>query len=80
MTNEQIVQLVVDELNRAEKKHPDWDGHRHGQSVIEEEYLEFREAVFTDKPTEAFHEVIQLAAMCVRYAKNHTPSSVRLFH
>lgn len=80
MTNEQIAKLIVEEVERAETKHPAWNGRRHGQSVIEEEYIEFRDEVFADNHDAAFTEVIQLAAMCVRYAKNHAPSSVRQFH
>lgn len=80
MTNEQVAKLVIEEIERAEAKHPKWDGHRHGQSVIEEEYIEFRDEVFADNHDAAFKEVIQLAAMCIRYAKHHAPSSVRIFH
>jgi len=80
MTNEQCVQLIAEELARAELKHPKWDGHRHGHSVIEEEYIEFRDAVFADDDEQAFKEVVQLGAVCARYIKHHAPSSVRLFH
>ena len=80
MTNEQCVKLIEDELERAETKHPRWHGTRHGHSVIEEEYIEFRNAVFADNEQEAFKEVVQLGAMCARYIKNHAPTSVRMFH
>lgn len=80
MTNEQIAKLVIEEIERAEAKHPDWLGARHGHSVIEEEYIEFRDEVFADNEEAVFSEVIQLAAMAMCYAKNHAPSSVRLFH
>lgn len=80
MTNDQCLQLIGEEVERAESKHPKWDGARHGQSVIEEEYIEFRDEVFADNHELAFKEVTQLAAMCVRYMKNHAPMSVRLFH
>jgi len=80
MTNEQSVKLIQDELDRAEAKHPKWGGVRHGHSVIEEEYIEFRDAVFADNDQEAFKEVVQLGAMCARFIKNHAPSSVRMFH
>jgi hypothetical protein len=80
MTNAHIAKLVIEELEVAEKKHPAWDGIRHGQSVIEEEYIEFRDAVFADDESAAFKEVLHLAAMCMRYAKNHAPESVRLYH
>jgi len=80
MTTEQCTKLIADELDRAEKKHPQWDGHRHGHSVIEEEYEEFKAAVFADDHEQAFKEVVQLGAMCARYIKNHAPSSVRLHH
>lgn len=80
MTNDQSVQLIKDELARAEAKHPQWDGRRHGQSVIEEEYIEFRNALFADDFDHAFAEVTQLGAMCARYIKNHAPDSVRMSH
>jgi hypothetical protein len=80
MTNDQSVKLIQDELDRAEAKHPKWDGVRHGHSVIEEEYIEFRDAVFADDTEQAFKEVVQLGAMCARFIKNHAPSSVRMFH
>jgi hypothetical protein len=80
MTNEQSVKLIQDELDRAEAKHPKWDGVRHGHSVIEEEYIEFRDAVFADDNDQAFREVVQLGAMCARYIKNHAPSSVRMYN
>ena len=34
MTNEQATKIIADELARAEKKHPQWDGIRHGHSLI----------------------------------------------
>ena len=80
MTNEQAAKLITDEVERAEAKHPKWDGIRHGHSVIEEEYTEFRDAVFADDHDQAFREAVQLGAMALRYIKHHAPSSVRLFH
>ena len=80
MTNDQVAKLIIHELELAEMKHPEWDGPRHGHSVIEEEYIEFRDAVFTDDDEQAFQEVVQLGAMCARFIKNHVPASVRHFH
>lgn len=80
MTNEQAAKLLTDEVKRAEAKHPGWDGVRHGHSVIEEEYEEFKEAVFADDLDQAFREAVQLGAMALRYIKHHAPASVRLFH
>ena len=80
MTNEQCAALLVAELERAEKKHPAWNGKRHGHSVIEEEYIEFRDALFADEHEHAFQEAIHLGAMALRYIKNEAPQSVRLFH
>ena len=80
MTNEQATKIIADELARAEKKHPQWDGIRHGHSIIEEEYSEFRDAVFADDHEAAYFEAVQLGAMAARYIKNHAPASVRLFH
>lgn len=80
MTNEQAAKLITDEVERAEAKHPKWDGIRHGHSVIEEEYEEFKGAVFADDHDQAFREAVQLGAMALRYIKNHAPASVRMFH
>lgn len=80
MTNDQSVNLIAEELSRAETKHPKWDGHRHGHSVIAEEFKEFEAAIFADDHDGAFKEAVQLGAMCARYIKHHAPSSVRLFH
>lgn len=80
MTNEQVAKLLTEEVERAETKHPRWGSIRHGHSVIEEEYDEFKQAVFADNEEEAFKECVQLGAMCIRFIKNHAPSSVRLFH
>jgi hypothetical protein len=80
MTIDQATKLIADELARAEAKHPHWDGPRHGHSVIEEEYLEFRDALFADDYDQAFKEAVHLGAMCARYIQNHAPASVRLFH
>ena len=83
MTNDQILRLIDEEVERAEKKHPLPPGGvspRHSHSVIEEEYDEFWEAIKTDDHIGAYREAVQLAATCVRYLKNHAPSSVRQFH
>lgn len=80
MTNDQVAKLITDELERAEKKHPRWDGARHGHSIIDEEFHEFEQAIFGDDADAAFEEAVQLGAMCARYIKNHAPSSIRLFH
>ena len=77
MTNDQCLDLIDQEVRRAETKHPSWNGVRHGESVIREEANEFRDAVFADEHEQAFQECVQLAAMCVRYMKHHAPSSVR---
>jgi hypothetical protein len=69
MTNDQVTKLLTDEVERAESKHPQWDGHRHGHSVIAEEFKEFESAVFADDHDGAFKEAVQLGAMCVRYIK-----------
>ena len=80
MTNEQAAKLIIHELELAEMKHPKWDGPRHGHSVIEEEYIGFRDAVFADDDEQAFQEVVQLGAMCARFIKHHAPASVRRFY
>jgi len=81
MSNEQVLKLIQIEVEKAEKKFPEsFSSIRAGHSIIEEEYEEFKNAVFADNFDSAFKEVSQLAAMCVRYMKNYAPPSVRLFH
>lgn len=73
ISKEEVFSLVSRELDRALELHPEWKGNRHGQSVIEEEYIEFRDEVFADHPEAALREVVQLAAMAVRFAMHEYP-------
>lgn len=58
---------VADELGRATVKlGPMASGHE-AVAVIEEEFMEFRQAVFWGTKAEARAEAVQLAAMAIRY-------------
>jgi len=63
---------IADELARAEAQHgPMASGHE-AVAVIEEEFMEFRSAVFwgvdqKGRPSDPRAEAVQLAAMAIRY-------------
>ncbi len=68
MTKDEALKLIGDELDRAIAKHKiGFVTNRHGHSVIEEEYIEFRDEVFADRHDSALHEVVHLGAMTARY-------------
>lgn len=62
-----IIADVLRELELASAKHPAFPSARHGHSVIEEEYVEFFEAVRHDDLNHAREEATQLCAMCIRF-------------
>lgn len=59
--------LVKDELVRASAKHGPFVSARHGHSAIEEEYDEFWDAIKADDIDHAKVELVQVAAMCIRF-------------
>ena len=61
---------VVEELLSAVKAFPDFRSRHEGIAIVEEEFLEFREAAMwphKNKGDDAYTEAKQLAAMCIRY-------------
>lgn len=74
MTDEQVIQLILIELTQARRKHPSWPENDKllGAAIIAEESGEaIRAAVqlVAESGNEAalFREVIQTAAVCVRF-------------
>lgn len=73
---------VAQELSRATEQHgPMASGHE-AVAVIEEEFLEFRSAVFwgvdqKGRPSDPRAEAIQLAAMALRYLRDCHPTKER---
>lgn len=71
---------VAQELERATTEHgPMASGHE-AVAVIEEEFLEFRSAVFwgvdqRGRPSDPRTEAVQLAAMALRYLRDCRPAS-----
>jgi hypothetical protein len=66
---------VADELRRATDKFGPFASAHEGLAVIEEEFLEFRSAVFwgvdqRGRPCDPRSEAIQLAAMALRYLRD----------
>lgn len=62
--------LAAEEINSAMSKFEPFNSPHEGLAVIEEEFLELREAVFWSKDSREAHmkeEAIQLAAMALRF-------------
>lgn len=63
-----IMAKIESELARAVNKHPGKNASRHHHyGVIAEEFREFETCVFKDFVPGGRDEVVQLAAMCVRF-------------
>ena len=61
---------VADEYFKAQKNFGEFKSRHEGVAIIEEEFLEFRQAAFwphKNKGDDAYTEAKQLAAMCLRY-------------
>jgi hypothetical protein len=67
---EDMMSAIVDEYTIATEKFGKFVSPHEGLAIIEEEFLEFREAVFwphKEHTGEARQEAIQLAAMALRF-------------
>jgi hypothetical protein len=67
-----VLDLIQDETVRASKIFSPFASRHEGLAVIEEEFLEFRSAVFwgvdsKGNPSDPVDEAIQLGAMAVRF-------------
>jgi len=64
-------QKIEEELDRAYKKHPGKSWSRHEfHSIVLEEFEEMWDDIKTDKPLDVLlKEIVQVAAMCFRYAE-----------
>ena len=78
MNNNKVMQLIMDELRRAEKLHPYWPEHIVEQgAIIAEESGEVVKAIndfYWHKAAtkaEIAKEVIQTAAMCIKIGRAH---------
>jgi hypothetical protein len=78
MINPLFTDLVAEELSEARRKHPLVFHSKHeGLAIIEEEFLEFRHEVFHGKDrTRLRLELVQLAAMCQRFAEDNDLLSI----
>ncbi len=66
---ESVLQTVVDEFMQAHGLFPEFRSRHEGVAIIEEEFLEFRDAAFwphKEETGDADEEVKQLAAMSIR--------------
>jgi len=72
---EMVLSDLADEYLNACDHFPDFRSTHEGVAIIEEEFLEFRDAAFWPHKhgdTSASEEVLQLAAMCVRFLMDVT--------
>lgn len=76
MTEQEICKQVIEEVIRAERKHPNWPGDIiHASAIVNEESGELIRAslqyVYEDGSKEDLRkEAIQTAATCIRLLKN----------
>ena len=74
-TLETILNDIADEYLNACDRFPNFKSPHEGVAIIEEEFLEFKEATFWPHKhlgTSTDEEVRQLAAMCIRYLMDIT--------
>ena len=70
-SRQELIALVEEELDAAYKKHgrEPWGRHEF-YGILKEEVDELWDAIKADRlPEEVFEELIQVAAMCLRYAE-----------
>ncbi len=73
---EDLIRLIIEELRRAEKKHPNWPLDIFAANcIIQEEAGEITKSInqfYWDRnpDIEIGKEIIQTAAMCVRFLKH----------
>ena len=76
MTEQQAIELILNELKRAEAKFPDWpDDIIHAAAIVAEEAGELTRASLNvdysgENPNELQLEAIQVGAMAIRFLKN----------
>jgi hypothetical protein len=82
-TREQIIEMVVNELNRANTKYPTFNSTWEAFGVIYEEFDELKDEIREQKRgdyigTPMITETVQLAAMCLKLLESlpfHTTRS-----
>ena len=67
MDLDEVIDCVRGELHEATERHGQFASAHEGLAVIEEEFLELREAVFWGKKGNMREEAVQVAAMAVRF-------------
>lgn len=69
LTVNEVIKLCVEELERANKKHPLFHCRHHGYAVIKEELDELWNEIKERNPnnTSLQHECIQTMTMCLKF-------------
>ncbi|HDZ13568.1 hypothetical protein LCGC14_0601740 [marine sediment metagenome] len=64
------VNIVLNELESARQKHPQFETAHHGYAVIKEEVDEMWDAIKADDMPQAIKESYQVAAMAIRFIED----------
>jgi hypothetical protein len=67
MDEEQYLQMILREYERATKMYGPFNSPHEGYGIILEELDEFWDEVKANNNTDARKELVQVAAMCLRY-------------
>lgn len=71
MTREEIYRLIDIERSRQDRKHPTWPTDEHRRcSILAEECGEVAAAANDDRPVGMRSEIVQVAAVCVRWLES----------
>ncbi|MCL6600641.1 hypothetical protein [Alicyclobacillus macrosporangiidus] len=77
MTRQEAFQKIHEERKRQDHLHPEWHGHQHGLVVLAEEFGEVAKALYeyhqdptADRYEELKEELVQVAAVCVRWLEH----------
>lgn len=70
MSRDEIFHKIEMERDRQDTLHPEWHGDTHGLVVLAEEFGEIAKALYENDKQELKDEIIQVAAVCVRWLEN----------
>lgn len=70
MNQADIFLAIAGERKRQDLIHPAWYGDNHGLAVLVEEVGEIAKALYEQDKSEMVKEIIQVAAVCVRWLEN----------
>ena len=74
-----IVYEILAELNRSHDQHGDFPTMRHGYAVLEEEVDEAWDEIKRDNKQLALEEMVQVAAMAIKFIDAFAPNAEEYF-